>query len=114
MIQLTPEEVEEYKDVPLVFNLDTGFYSFPPNPDGIIKLALHAAGYVNTVKVHSDMEDVSVPKTKLTPGFEDGFIPEEIVPVLRKLFREQYPKLGEKPFVQSRMCWYCDTPSGDW
>lgn len=46
-VQLTPSEQEQYKDIPTIANLDgSGYYSFPPNQDGLVKFALHQGGYV--------------------------------------------------------------------
>ncbi|KAK4683690.1 hypothetical protein P7C73_g6542, partial [Tremellales sp. Uapishka_1] len=109
-VQLTPEEVDEYAKVPVFFNLDDGFYVFPPNPTGLVKVAIHGSGYT-----HPDASNgVSTPRTKLTPGAEDGMIPTEMVRDLRQGLAEIYPELAKKEFVSTRMCWYCDTVTGDW
>ncbi|ORY32889.1 FAD dependent oxidoreductase [Naematelia encephala] len=110
-VQLTPEEMETYSKVPVVFNLDDGFYVFPPNPQGLVKFAIHAAGYTNS---SPDSNGVSVPRTKLTPGAEDGMIPLEKLQKLRAGLAEVYPELAKKDLVSTRLCWYCDTISGDW
>ena len=95
---------------------------FPPNPDGIVKFALHAAGYTNP----QDGTGVSVPRTKLTPGAEDGMIPLEKLRSLRADLAEIYPELAKKDIISTRLCWYVpvletaltirysDTESGDW
>ncbi|WVR06914.1 hypothetical protein IAU60_003950 [Kwoniella sp. DSM 27419] len=110
VIQLTPEEVQRYSSIPVVFNLDDGWYCFPPNPDGLLKMAIHGAGVVNP----TGQAGVSVPQTKLTPGAEDGAIPLESLKKLRQGMSEVYPDLAKKDFVTTRLCWYCDTVSGDW
>ncbi|OCF32932.1 sarcosine oxidase [Kwoniella heveanensis BCC8398] len=110
-IQLTPEEVETYSKIPVVFNLDDGWYCFPPNPDGLVKMAIHGAGVINP---QPSTNGVSVPRTKLTPGAEDGAIPLEMLKRLRKGMAEVYPELAKKDFVTTRLCWYCDTVTGDW
>lgn len=92
-----------------VFNLDDGFYVFPPNPHGIVKMAIHAAGYTNPTKIasgSSNLSDVSVPRTKLTPGAEDGMIPARMVKELRASLKTMYPELAKKEFISTRMCWY--------
>ena len=91
-----------------VFNLDTGFYLFPPNPDGLIKLAVHDKGVSNppSGKEGTSAQDTSVPRTKLTPGAEDGMIPRRMLKTLRRELRRVYPELGEKDFVYTRLCWY--------
>lgn len=111
MIKLTPEEYNIQTQVPVVFNLDDGYYIFPPTKDRIVKMAIHGAGYTNTV-AHGGK--VSVPRTKLTPGAENGAIPVEAVRKIRQHLADHYPELAKKPFVDTRLCWYCDTVTGDW
>ena len=150
-VQLAKDEIKRYANVPVVdrfrvklyrrlilkvLNLDNGFYCFPPNPSGLVKFAIHHAGYLNPVQSpfsphpsHEGVEAVSVPRTKLTAGGEDGAIPREMVRALRMGLQEFYPELAKKPFAGTRMCWsvapsylpagrschrYCDTASGDW
>ncbi|KAK8864583.1 hypothetical protein IAR55_001833 [Kwoniella newhampshirensis] len=110
-LQLTPEEVEQYKDIPVVFNLDDGYYIFPPNPTGLVKMAIHGAGFINP---QEEINGVSVPRTKLTPGAEDGAIPKVMLEKIKKGLSEVYPELRKKDFVMTRLCWYCDTVTGDW
>jgi hypothetical protein len=106
-----------------MFDMDTGFYVFPPNPQHIVKVAIHAAGYVNTSNPPnpqsrnehaSQSAGVSVPRTIMTPGAEDGMIPKKMVKDLRDGLRSVFPKLAEKDFFATRLCWYADTPDGDW
>jgi sarcosine oxidase/L-pipecolate oxidase len=114
MIQLTPEEYAVQSRCPVVFNLDNGFYIFPPTADGIVKMAIHAAGYTCSTGPAKDGNRVSVPRTKLTPGAENGAIPVEAVRAIREFLGQHYPALAYKPFVDTRLCWYCDTVTGDW
>ncbi|KAL7624797.1 hypothetical protein AAE478_004011 [Parahypoxylon ruwenzoriense] len=44
MIQLSPQEAAEYKDSPVVYNGDIGFF-FEPNEDGVIKVCDEFAGF---------------------------------------------------------------------
>ena len=50
----------------------------------------------------------------LTPGAEKGYIPKEMVDDLRAGTKDFFPKLGEKDFFGTRLCWYTDSPSGEW
>jgi sarcosine oxidase/L-pipecolate oxidase len=94
-----------------VFCLDNGFYVFPPNPSGLVKFAIHGAGYLNPTP---SQNNISVPRTKLTPGAEDGMIPLAMLHKLRSGLSEIYPELAAKEFTSTRICWYCDTFTGDW
>lgn len=123
-IQLTPKEVKQYQGVPVTLDLLTGFYTFPPNHEGIMKLAIHGLGYVNTSNPSdpnstnegaAQSSGISCPRTVLTPGGHDGCIPREAVTELRRLLAEVYPQLAkEKDFCGTRLCWYTDTVNGDW
>lgn len=106
-----------------MFDMDTGFYVFPPNPQHIVKVAIHGAGYVNTSnppnsqsqnEIASQASGISTPRTILTPGAENGMIPKKMVKDLRDGLRRVFPKLAEKDFMGTRLCWYADTPDGDW
>ncbi|WVQ81747.1 hypothetical protein IAT38_003872 [Cryptococcus sp. DSM 104549] len=110
-IQLTPEEMETYGKIPVIFNLDDGYYVFPPTGTGLMKMAIHGAGYLNP---QEEANGVSVPRTKLTPGAENGAIPKAMLERLRKGLGEVYPDLAKKDYVMTRLCWYCDTVTGDW
>jgi sarcosine oxidase/L-pipecolate oxidase len=103
--------------------MKTGFYVFPPTPENVIKCAIHDKGY--TYQAHqanpnsqndeaSAKTGVSVPRTVLTPGGEGGFIPLEMLKRLRQHLCEVYPELGKRDFIATRLCWYLDTPDGDW
>jgi sarcosine oxidase/L-pipecolate oxidase len=85
------------------FNIDNGFYVFPPNPEGLVKVAIHGAGYTNPSSNSSG--GVSIPRTKLTPGAEDGCIPKAMVEELREGLRDIFPELAEKDFEGTRLCW---------
>jgi hypothetical protein len=84
-------------------NLDNGFYVFPPNPEGLVKVAIHAAGYCDRSQAFAP--GVSVPRTKLSPGAEDGFIPKAMVEELREGLRDIFPELAKKDFEGTRLCW---------
>lgn len=103
--------------------MKTGFYVFPPTPENIIKCAIHDKGYTyqaheanpNSVNDEASAKTgVSVPRTVLTPGGEGGFIPLEMLKRLRQHLCEVYPELGKRDFIATRLCWYLDTPDGDW
>ncbi|KIJ52363.1 hypothetical protein M422DRAFT_74013 [Sphaerobolus stellatus SS14] len=111
-IQLAPEEAEIYKDVPVVLDYTTGFYMFPPNPENIVKVAIHFAGFTNP-QGQVEGRSVSTPRTFLTHD-NGGAIPKHVVKKLRESVAGVYPELGKKPFSGTRLCWYADTSDSDW
>ncbi|KAM0752595.1 FAD dependent oxidoreductase [Meredithblackwellia eburnea MCA 4105] len=110
-IQLTDEEAERYRKVPVVLDLSTGFYCFPPNEDNIVKFAIHGAGYLNP---STELGLPSVPRTTLTPGCEKDQIPLSAQQELLAGLQTVYPELAKKGWTGSRLCWYSDRKSGDW
>lgn len=114
MVKLEGEELELHNKAPVVFNLDNGYYVFPPTKDGIVKMAIHGAGYTCSTGETCGDRKISLPRTKLTPGAENGALPVEAVKAMRQHLEDHYPYLARKPFVETRMCWYCDTKTGDW
>ncbi|KAF9268707.1 FAD dependent oxidoreductase [Marasmius fiardii PR-910] len=108
IIQLTQEEAGAYRDLPVTLNFETGFYSFPPTAEGILKMAFHRAGFTHVV------EGISTPRT-VTSHPENGLsIPKGVVKEFRENLRQVYPDLAQKPFTSTRLCWYNDTPDGNW
>jgi sarcosine oxidase/L-pipecolate oxidase len=73
-----------------------------------MKMAIHAPGYTNPIPLSSsggEDDVVSVPRTKLTPGAEDGMIPREMLARLRSGLAEVYPDLQDREYVQTRLGW---------
>jgi sarcosine oxidase / L-pipecolate oxidase len=80
-----------------VFGADisrTGYYGFPINRDGLVKIANHGAG---------------VP---LSPGALSREVTAAHEAALRTFVRESFPALAEAPIVARRLCVYCDTFDG--
>jgi glycine/D-amino acid oxidase-like deaminating enzyme len=80
-----------------VFGADittTGYYGFPINRDGLVKIANHGRG--------REMSPES-PERAVTPDDEKN---------LREFLSSTFPALADAPIVYSRMCMYCDTHDG--
>jgi len=72
----------------------TGWYGFPANADGVVKVANHGAG----VRVNPMAPRV---------------IPTGAEQVFRQFLAETFPTLADAPLLGSRQCLYCDTFDGD-
>ncbi|TFK20780.1 FAD dependent oxidoreductase [Coprinopsis marcescibilis] len=108
MVQLSHEEADRYRDVPVFLDFDTGFYVFPPTEKNIVKVAIHSAGYTHTV------DNISTPRT-ISSHREDGLaIPKTEHDRLKRHLAQVYPEISEKEFTGTRMCWYNDSKDGDW
>jgi glycine/D-amino acid oxidase-like deaminating enzyme len=81
-----------------VFGADittTGYYGFPINRDGILKIASHGPG--------REMPPDS-PQRAVTPEEKEN---------LRKFLSWAFPALAEAPIVYTRVCMYCETHDGN-
>lgn len=112
-IQLTPAEAEEMKEVPIAINLSTGFFIFPPTSDThLLKFARHGYGFESRQPGPSG-DEVSSPSISRN-GAATDFLPADAEGALRdglRLFHSS--SISERAFVKKRMCWYTDTPTGD-
>jgi glycine/D-amino acid oxidase-like deaminating enzyme len=81
-----------------VFGADitaTGYYGFPVNRDGILKIANHGPG--------REMSPES-PQREVTSEEQEN---------LRKFLSWALPALADAPIVYTRVCMYCDTHDGN-
>ncbi|ETI25601.1 hypothetical protein G647_02375 [Cladophialophora carrionii CBS 160.54] len=118
-LDITQEEQAAMGSRPTIINQSSGMFIIPPR-DKLLKVARHGYGYRNPV---------NIPKQTLRPGVVDGAatsgdvevsVPDVGVPIpleaeeaLRGALRELVPHMADRPFVRTRICWYCDTPTGD-
>ena len=72
----------------------TGWYGFPLNDEGVLKVANHGPGK----RMHP-----SAPR-EVDPSTEATF---------RDFLRTTFPDLVDAPLVESRLCLYCDTWDGN-
>jgi glycine/D-amino acid oxidase-like deaminating enzyme len=98
VFHLRPEDPAPYEAIRFpVFTADIarlGYYGFPVNGDGIVKVAHHGPGR------RMDPDDpVRVPD-------------EEQVEELRGFLRHSLPGLADAPIAEARLCLYCDTWDG--
>src|SRR5437773_5283590 len=80
-----------------VFGADistTGYYGFPINRDGLVKIANHGRG--------QEMSPES-PERAVTPDDQKN---------LREFLSSTFSALADAPIVYSRICMYCDTHDG--
>ncbi|KAI8180544.1 hypothetical protein K4K51_002564 [Colletotrichum sp. SAR 10_75] len=115
-IQLTEEEAERLKDMPVMINFESGVFIFPPtkgkNP--ILKLARHGYGYATEVSVGDDGSQrvISTPKRDGSNA-ATGYLPDDADEGLREGVKQLLPEFASRPWVNRRLCWYSDTPEGD-
>jgi glycine/D-amino acid oxidase-like deaminating enzyme len=81
-----------------VFGADisqTGFYGFPINRDGVVKVANHGPG------------------REMSPDSPERVVTTEEEKHMREFLSETFPALADAPIVHTRICLYCDTNDGD-
>ncbi|GAA5865569.1 hypothetical protein JCM8547_007652 [Rhodosporidiobolus lusitaniae] len=110
-IMLNEEEMKRYKDMPVSFFMESGFYIFPPKPDGTLKMAIHDRGWLAP-----SCNLPSLPRTKLCPGYENQEIPDCALAAIKAGCARVHPELA--PLLdtrrgETRMCWYSDRECGD-
>lgn len=120
-IPLSASEASLYKDLPVLYAVDRGFFIEPPsqiqsqhpsshaNEDSTrqvkyeIKICDEHPGYINPVANTSTITYESVP-------FARHQIPIKAEERMRNLLSETMPHLSTRPFSFARICWDADTP----
>lgn len=112
-IRLTPEEAQKLAGMPVIINLSLGFFIFPPTPNtNILKIARHCYGWATQIPVGDTSRSVSSPKRDGN-GFEASYLPDDAEAALREGLRELCPDFADHAWMSRRLCWYTDTPEGD-
>jgi glycine/D-amino acid oxidase-like deaminating enzyme len=81
-----------------VFGADitsTGYYGFPVNRDGVVKVANHGPG------------------REMSPDSAERLVTAEEEERLREFLNWSFPALADAEIVYTRVCFYCDTNDGD-
>jgi len=73
----------------------TGYYGFPLNRDGVVKIANHGPG------------------REMSPDSPGRTVTPEEEKKLREFLANAIPPLTDAPIVYTRICMYCDTHDGD-
>ena len=128
-IQLTPAEAADMQGgrTPVMIDLSTGWFAFPPTPGtNLLKMARHGYGYEVPRSISSTSSSSSSPsspetrndKTFSAPSLSPSSsskttLPKDAEQALRAGLALFLPQFKDRPFVQQRLCWYTDTPAGD-
>ena len=110
-VQLSEEERLGLKDMPVLLNMSTGMFIIPPTRDGVLKVARHGYGYRNPVRIPHPEKGGDIEVS--LPADDFATLPAEGEKACRDALREAVPWLGERAFCRTRLCWYMDTPTGD-
>ncbi|KAJ5257689.1 hypothetical protein N7524_009245 [Penicillium chrysogenum] len=109
-IQLTPQESAQYKDVPVVYDGDYGFF-FEPNEHGVIKVCDEFPGF-SRFKLHqpygaTSPKLISVPRSHAKHPTDT--YPDSSEETIRKAIARFMPRFKDKELFNRSMCWCTDT-----
>lgn len=113
-VDLTDEEQSRLEGIPTLLNLTTGYFIITP-ANKTLKVARHSYGYLNPTKQAAGAGSViSAPATHLTTP-PTQCIPPADEASLREAMCEMvpFPGLRDRPFRETKLCWYTDTVDGD-
>ncbi|KAI2608735.1 fructosyl amino acid oxidase [Hypoxylon fragiforme] len=110
MMQLTPEEAAAYKDTPVVYNGDVGFF-FEPNENGVIKVCDEFPGFTR-FKQHQPYgaekpKPVSVPRSHAKHPTDT--YPDASEKGIRRAIATFLPRFADKELFNRALCWCTDT-----
>ncbi|KAI0471231.1 fructosyl amine:oxygen oxidoreductase [Xylaria cf. heliscus] len=125
-IKMTPYEAELCKDLPVLFNIEKGFFMEPSAETHELKICDEHPGYINPIyrETSSDSSLVQDSKSKGeqviigSKPFARQQIPVESEERVRAFLMETMPHLAARPLSFARICWDADTvdrmPLIDW
>ena len=105
-IKMTYEEVQLYKDLPVLFNCERGFFMEPDEDLHELKICDEHPGYCNWIQ---DDTEPCRDDGRCDVPFAKHQIPVEAEERVRLFLRETMPQLAERPFSFARICWCADS-----
>lgn len=99
-LPLTETEVEHYRNLPVLYGVDRGFFIEPDLERHEIKICDEHPGYLNMLTRDNELR--SVP-------FARHQIPKEAEARMRRLLQETMPQFSDREFTFARICWDADT-----
>ncbi|KAF4963076.1 hypothetical protein FSARC_8878 [Fusarium sarcochroum] len=115
-IELTEEEISQWKGVPVIDNYELGFM-FEPDPETKrIKICDNNPGYQYRTGTFVDeagnTTHYSVPRYS-SDHPNDG-IPPEAAAAINRFIDTIMPQFSGRPLVDARACWCTDSPDAHW
>ena len=114
-IKLSEEEMEHFKNMPVVDNHELGFFFEPDPVSGWIKICNAFPGYQwrHGRYTHDEKTDsFSVPR--YASDHPDQGIPEEARRAINRFIDTVIPQFSGRPVLGARICWCTDTPDSLW
>lgn len=106
-IKLTQGEYERFKDMPVLFDCEMGYF-FPPDTETrLLKIALPGIGARNMQDTSYSSSKVSLPRFKNENPTDT--IPQHGVREAKLLLSKYVPELAYHRLLDSKICWIGDT-----
>jgi sarcosine oxidase/L-pipecolate oxidase len=102
-LPLTEDEVRRYRNLPVLYGADRGFFIEPNPHKAEMKICDEHPGYLNFVYDPQRGEKRSIP-------FARNQIPLEAEQRMRQLLKDTMPQLADRQLSFARICWDADTP----
>ena len=107
-IQLTPEEADSLRGIPVTNVRDLAFFFEPDKATNKLKFCHMGGAYTN---YGWSRDGQSLPFNELS---ESGFVPLEDEVHVRQLLSEVLPHLAKRPLIDAHLCWFADTDDSDY
>ncbi|KAI1628722.1 FAD dependent oxidoreductase [Exophiala viscosa] len=104
-IQMSPEEAKLYRNLPVLFHSEKGFFMEPDEDNLELKVCDEYPGYCNWV-TPEEGKDNALPYSKPLPRNK---IPVESARRIRRFLSETMPHLADRPFSHAATIWCADT-----
>ncbi|KKY28611.1 putative fructosyl amino acid oxidasesarcosine oxidase [Phaeomoniella chlamydospora] len=114
-VDITEEEQSILGDLPVILNENDGTFIIPPR-DRLLKIARHGYGYRNPIKIPNPMPGKEGEQIEVSVPVVGEEVPSEGQEVCRQALKNMVhlkPGPADREWAKTRVCWYCDTPSGD-
>jgi hypothetical protein len=109
-LRLTSEEAAEFKNCPVVYNGDVGFF-FEPDEDGVIKVCDEFPGFTRFKKHQPYGADfsksVSVPRSHAKHPTDT--YPDASEKSIRRAIGTYLPRFNDNELYNRTLCWCADT-----
>lgn len=110
-LQLTDLEYEKYKDIPIFFSAEHGYYFPPDSKTKKLKFAMTFCDSKNTVYNETTGEKSSLPRYRTS--YPTDTFPTEGTKQVKRLLSWTLPELADHTLIDSKTCWISDSVDSD-
>jgi sarcosine oxidase/L-pipecolate oxidase len=105
---MSPEEAQLYRNLPVLFHSEKGFFMEPDEDNHELKVCDEYPGYCNWVTPTEGSVENPLPQSRAIPRHQ---IPVASARRIREFLSETMPHLADRPFSHTAMMWCADTPN---